>query len=200
MEWVAVDATNNKIYWAMSEIGKGMSDAEGDVQLDENPCGIVYMGELDAEYNVSAIAPLIVGGPYDADASENQCDVDNIANPDNLMVDAKGRLWIGEDTSNHANNVLWMYDGELHRFGTVPTGAETTGVHFASDGSLFFNVQHPSGANPYPYNRGLVGVVNGFKATDDFTALAAPEGADRQRVMTAAGEYQILGRALRPIE
>jgi secreted PhoX family phosphatase len=48
--------------------------------------------------------------------------------------------------------------------------------------------------NLFPYNRGTVGVVNGFKATDDFAELATPAGADMHRIMTAAGEYQILGR------
>jgi secreted PhoX family phosphatase len=195
MEWIAVDPVNNKLYMAMSEVGKGMSDGEGAIQVEENLCGIVYVGDIDADYNVSKLSPLIVGGPYDETAEENQCDVNNIANPDNLSVDSAGRLWIGEDTSLHANNVLWMYDGTLHRFGTVPNGAETTGVHIAKDGTLFFNAQHPSGSNPHPYNRGLIGVVNGFKATDSFTDLAVPEGADRDRVMVAAGEYQILGRA-----
>ena len=75
----------------------------------------------------------------------NQCDVNNISNPDNLVVDSQGNLWIGEDTSNHENNVLWMYDGAtLQRFGTVPVGGETTGLRIAPDGTLFFNVQHPS--------------------------------------------------------
>ena len=176
MEWVALDEANSKVYWAMTEINKGMTDGEGDIQLQENPCGIVYVGELDADNNISKISPLIVGGPYDEAAEENQCDVNNISNPDNLMVDAKGRLWIGEDTSHHANNVLWMYDGALHRFATVPTGAETTGLRILPDGTLFFNAQHPSGANPYPYNRGLIGVVNGFKATDDFTRPGCARG------------------------
>ena len=103
-----------------------------------------------------------MGGPYDEAAESDRCDVNNIANPDNLMVDSLGRLWIGEDSSNHANNVLWMYDGALHRFATVPAGGETTGLQILADGTLFFNVQHPSGMNPAPFNRGVVGVVNGF--------------------------------------
>lgn len=194
MEWVALDEVNQKVYWAMSTVGKGMSDGEGDVQVEENQCGIVYAGDYDENMNVSNIAPLIVGGPYNGDDPDNQCDVNNISNPDNLFVDSLGHLWIGEDTSSHANNVLWMYDGALHRFGTVPAGAEATGLFIAADDTIFFNAQHPSGTNPYPYNRGLVGVVNGFKATDAFTDMPVPEGADQNRTMVAAGEYQILGR------
>ena len=195
MEWVAFDPVNNKLYWAMSEVSKGMSDGAGAVNVEENLCGIVYAGDVDADFNVASITPLIVGGPYDEANEENPCDVNNIANPDNLYVDPAGRLWIGEDTSNHANNVLWMWDGTLHRFATVPTGAETTGVFVTAEGSLFFNAQHPSGRNIYPYNRGFLGVVTGFKATDSFSELPAPQGPDRNKVLVAAGEYQMLGRA-----
>ena len=194
MEWVALDEVNQQIYWAMSEVSKGMSDGEGAINVEENPCGIVYAGRYDENMEITNIAPLIVGGPYDEANEQNGCDVNNIANPDNLMVDSLGHLWIGEDSSLHANNVLWMHDGALHRFATVPTGAETTGLQILSDGTVMFNVQHPSGMNPAPYNRGLLGIVNGYKATDDFTAMAVPEGADQARVMVAAGAYQILGR------
>ena len=122
--------------------------------------------------------------------------MNNIANPDNLVVDSQGNLWIGEDTSNHENNVLWMYDGAtLQRFGTVPVGGETTGLRIAPDGTLFFNVQHPSARALHPYNRGVVGVVNGFKAGDAFEPLAVPEGKDQLQVNVAAGSYQVLGRA-----
>ncbi|GIK71523.1 MAG: hypothetical protein BroJett021_05110 [Chloroflexota bacterium] len=195
MEWVALDTINNRVYWAMSEVSKGMSDGAGDINVEENKCGIVYAGDLDADYNISRIYPYIVGGPYNKDDAANRCDVNNIANPDNLFVDLQGNLWIGEDTSYHQNNVLWMYDGEkLHRFATVPLGAETTGVRVLNDGTIFFNVQHPSGANPHPFNRGLIGVVTGFKAGDEFEEIAVPEGADQTRVQVAAGNYQILAR------
>lgn len=196
MEWVALDTVNNRVYWAMSEVAKGMSDGEGDVNVEENKCGIVYAGDLDADYNITGIYPYIVGGPYNPDDKANPCDVNNIANPDNLYVDPQGNLWIGEDTSKHENNVMWMYDGAtLHRFATLPVGAETTGVHVTADGTIFFNVQHPSGVNPYPFNRGLIGVVTGFKVGDEFEAMAAPEGADKHTVKIAAGDYQILARA-----
>ncbi|MCB0110962.1 MAG: hypothetical protein KDE53_33810, partial [Caldilineaceae bacterium] len=49
MEGVAVDPINNKLYIAISEIGKGMSDGEGAIQLEENICGAVYVADLDAE-------------------------------------------------------------------------------------------------------------------------------------------------------
>ena len=63
MEWVAHDPVNNKVWWAMSEVSKGMSDGEGAVNVEENKCGIVYAGDLDADYNITQITPVIVGGP-----------------------------------------------------------------------------------------------------------------------------------------
>ena len=199
MEGVFVDAPNNKLYIAMSEIGKGMSDGAGDIQLDENPCGIVYEAALDASFNISKLTPLVVGGPYDESAEENDCALGAIANPDNLAIDARGRVWIGEDTGLHLNNALWVYDPSttqaLTRFATVPLGAEVTGLKISDDGTLFMNVQHPDAGNVYPFNRGVIGVVTGFNAnTDDFTELAVPEGEPLSKVaQVAAGDLSSLG-------
>jgi hypothetical protein len=54
--------------------------------------------------------PVVVGGPYDATAVPDRCDVEGIAQPDNILVLNDGRVLIGEDTSNHANNMLWLYN------------------------------------------------------------------------------------------
>ncbi len=202
MEGLALDETNGLLYIAMSEVSKSMSDQEGDVQLPENECGIVYQAALDADFNISNLKPLIVGGPQTDDAA-NPCNVDNIANPDNLEVDARGRVWIGEDTGNHENNALFVYDpadGSLKRFATVPLGAEVTGLRIADDGTIFFNVQHPSPRALYPYNRGAIGVVVGLTANDDFEPVPVPEGEMKLTVQVPAGAtYVQLGRVGDPI-
>lgn len=203
MEGVALDTKNKKIYIAMSEISKTMTDDKGDIKLDDNKCGIVYEAKLDGKNNISELKPAVIGGAYDKNAVssvgsefKDSCSVDNIANPDGVYVDGKGHLWIAEDTSNHTNNVLWRWDGKkLKRFATVPTGAEITGLHISADGTLFFNVQHPSAMSKYPYNRGVVGVVNGFNANkDDFKPIKVPKGDDILDVNVAAGTYQVLAR------
>lgn len=197
MEWVAVDGVNNKLYLAMSDITKAMSDTEGAIKLKENRCGIIYVADLDKNYNMSTLKPLIEGGPYNKDRKPDKCDVNNISNPDSVFVDSTGNLWIGEDTSSHKNNILWRYNTKakkLERFAIVPVGAEVTGFYATSAGDIFFNAQHPSAMNPYPYNRGFIGVVNGFKATDTFTPLPAPTSAVKTLTM-AKGTYQVLGRA-----
>lgn len=105
------------MYVAMSEVGKGMVDTEGDIQLDSSAkCGAVYRFGLQTDFNVNRMEPVVVGGAYnaDGDANGNKCDVDAISNPDNLAVMDDGRVLIGEDTSKHINNTLWVYnpDGE----------------------------------------------------------------------------------------
>lgn len=99
------------MYVAMSAVEKGMSDDEGDIQLDEVKCGAVYRFGIHSDYNVSRMDPVVVGGTYNSDA-ENKCPVDAISNPDNLAVLNDGRVIIGEDTSKHVNNMMWVYNPE----------------------------------------------------------------------------------------
>ncbi|RYH10079.1 alkaline phosphatase PhoX [Tropicimonas sp. IMCC6043] len=96
-------------YMAMSEVAKGMSDGEGDVQVEENKCGIVYQMPMDANYNITAMNPAVVGGPHDKNAEANSCALDNISNPDNIAVLDNGDVVIGEDTGNHENNMIWLW-------------------------------------------------------------------------------------------
>jgi secreted PhoX family phosphatase len=203
MEWVAIDEDSMTVYIAMSEVARGMSDGEGDINVEENLCGIVYAGQMDENMVVSELVPLIQGGPYDENAGPNECALDNISEPDGLFVDAMGRLWIGEDTGNHLNNMIWVYDpadGSLTRFGYTPLGAEVTGLFITDEGTVFFNVQHPSALNIYPFNASVVGVVTGFNAyTDSFEEIAVPEGDAQLVAGVAAGEYQVLARNGDPI-
>ncbi|MCX6048688.1 MAG: DUF839 domain-containing protein [Chloroflexi bacterium] len=200
MEGVALDATNKRLYIAITAIAKGMSDKEGDIQLPENPCGAILMAQLDDKWDIASLTPVVVGGPYNKDDKDYPCNKDAIANPDNVFVDAKGNLWIGEDTDLHRNQMLWMWNGkELKRFGTWPTGAEITGLRVEPNGTLFTNVQHPSPMNIYPYNRAVVGVVTGYVAGDDFTSIELPKGADLHRLKLASGDYQVLARVAEAI-
>jgi len=195
MEWVVIDPVNNKYYITMSDITGAMTDGEGEISVDENRCGIVYVGDLDADYNLSELKPLVVGGPF-TDGAENPCDVNNISNPDGLALDGRGRLWISEDSGRHVNNMIWVYDpadGSLKRFGYVPMGAEVTGLHISPTGRMFFSNQHPDETNTAPFNAGTVIAVNGFNANiDDFESLEVPTGDAQMVVGVAAGEIQVL--------
>lgn len=195
LEGTAIDAVNKRIYFAVTDIGKGMADTKGDIQLKANKCGAVFMAQLDAKWDIQSLTQVVVGGPYDEKDKDYPCNKDAIANPDNLFVDAKGNLWIGEDTDYHRNQFLWMWNGKaLKRFATWPAGAEVTGLRIAPNGALFANVQHPSPMNTYPFNRGVVGTVTGYVAGDDFKPVDLPKGADMHKVKIASGEYQMLAR------
>ncbi len=193
-EGIIIDEANMKFYMAVTRVRNGMSDGEGDMRLDENRCGVILVGDVSADWNVSELHPLIVGGPYD-EATET-CNPDNISEPDNVFVDANGDLWIYEDTDLHANNLVWKYvvaTGELMRFASMPTGSEGTGLRITGD-TLFMNIQHPDETNPAPWNLGTIGVVTGFAATDSFESLPLQEGDAANTLVIAAGEYQVLGQ------
>jgi len=102
------------MYVAMADVTGAMADDIGDIQVEANRCGIVYRMGLTADFDVIRMDPAVVGGPYNATATENQCATDSIAQPDNVAVLDDGRVLIGEDTGRHVNNMLWIYnpDGE----------------------------------------------------------------------------------------
>ena len=42
-------------------------------------------------------------------SAQNQCDINNLAGPDNLVVLDDGRVLIGEDTNKHESNMVWLW-------------------------------------------------------------------------------------------
>ena len=96
------------LYLAMSDINYDMTDGQGDIDVTENRCGIIYRMTVSDGWDVSRIDPVISGGPYSSSAT-NECDVNNLAGPDNLVVLDDGRLLIGEDTDKHENNMVWLW-------------------------------------------------------------------------------------------
>ncbi len=99
----------NHLYLAMSDVRYDMSDGQGDIDVTQNRCGIVYRMTLDDDWNVNRIEPVISGGPYTSSATY-ECDVNNLAGPDNLAVLDDGRVLIGEDTGKHENNMVWLWE------------------------------------------------------------------------------------------
>jgi secreted PhoX family phosphatase len=111
-----LDSGNNTQIKTWINTYNGISETdyvEGEIQLDSSAkCGAVYRFGLHADFDVNRMEPVVVGGAYnsDGDADGNKCDVKAISNPDNLAVMDDGRVFIGEDTSKHVNNALWMYN------------------------------------------------------------------------------------------
>lgn len=100
---------------------------------------------LSLEFKASTF---IAGGP-----------ASGFANPDNLVFDPRGNLWMCTDMSKSSlsvppyesfgNNGLFYiplsgdHAGRAFQVASAPVGAELTGPTFAPDGSLLLSVQHP---------------------------------------------------------
>ena len=177
-EGITLDPATKTLFVAMSEVERGMEDnAKGgkpttkydkggsnDIRVQANACGAVYSLELgsDAAIGSDWVAKtqkgLVAGKPTKyADNSPyagNTCDVDGIANPDNIsFMTGYNTLIIGEDTgSGHQNDAIWAYNmtsGKLTRIFSTPYGSETTSAYTYNNvgghGYIMAVVQHPYG-------------------------------------------------------
>jgi len=173
-EGLAWDVDRRRVYLALTRLSGGMTggsprDRGGPdhIQLKENRCGGILglpigdarpldaSGELIESDFVAGSAEMIhTGRPRDYAGTQfegNTCDVDDIANPDNLTyIPGAGLLMVAEDTKLHVNNALWAIDldsGERLRVMTAPLGGELSGLHWSPDiggyGYLTLTVQNP---------------------------------------------------------
>ncbi|KAG2443999.1 hypothetical protein HYH02_009199 [Chlamydomonas schloesseri] len=169
-EGITFDPHRNKLYTAMSDVREGMEDfgnrgansskwdgcTSNDVRLKYNRCGCVYALDLDGSYNAYHMGGLVCGTPTPSGLGAvpgNRCHMDRIASPDNVAyMPEHDTLLIGEDTSEHQNDVIWSYDlntAALTRIFTTPYGSETTSPYWYGNvnGHAYITatVQHPYG-------------------------------------------------------
>jgi uncharacterized protein len=180
----------------------GKYDAGGpnDVRLPYNRCGVVYRlplgsdAAVGSDYVAKSMHGLVSGRmtqawdknspipAYTGALANNKCDVNGIANPDNLtFIEGYHTLVIGEDTgSGHQNDAVWSYnlmDGQLTRIETTPYGSETTSVYWYPNVNghayLMSVIQHPYGESDEDKvgansseRRAYVGYIGPFPAMD----------------------------------
>lgn len=170
-EGITFDPKSSTLYVGMSEIAKGMEASSkydiggpNHIHLSQNKCGVVY--GLDIRPNVSIGSNYVAQNMYgvvsgtqrkyakDGDYANNTCDINGIANPDNLtFMSGRDTLIIGEDTgSGHQNDAIWSYNigsQKLTRILTTPYGSETTSPYYYPDingfSYLMGVIQHPYG-------------------------------------------------------
>ncbi|AZZ96054.1 alkaline phosphatase PhoX [Pseudoalteromonas sp. R3] len=100
------------MYIGVADIDNTMTDGKGDVQLSKRvlDCGGVYRAHIDNNYNLTRIEPVVMGGTFRSSLTDaEQCDVNQLSQPDNVIVMQDGRIIIGEDGIQE-NNTLWLYD------------------------------------------------------------------------------------------
>ncbi|KUJ73036.1 PhoX family phosphatase [Thiomicrospira sp. WB1] len=199
-EGITFNQRDNKLYVAMSQIARGMESYQrggeandkydiggpNDIRLPFNDCGGVYEMDVATNKNIGSdyvaynMKGLVAGEEKDYSGdpalSANSCDVNKIANPDNITyLDGSDTLIIGEDTGNHENNMIWAYDikkGSLDRIFTTPLDAETTSPFWYKDvnghGYMTAVTQHPmedQDSATESQKQSEVGVVGPFKFT-----------------------------------
>lgn len=143
-----------------------------DIKLRYNQCGAVYAYDVDANFMATKATGILTGrmttkrdpdmtnpttiAAYADDSPffNNSCDVEGIANPDNLSFMAgQNTLLIGEDSGDeHQNDAIWAYNvssKNLTRIASTPYGAETTSLYYYPNvnnfGYIMAVIQHPYG-------------------------------------------------------
>ena len=104
--------TEAYLYIGIADLDNTMTDDEGDIRLSARvkDCGGVYRAKLEANYDIARIEPVLMGGTYRSSLTgAERCDVNQLSQPDNVIVMKDGRILIGEDGFQE-NNTLWMYD------------------------------------------------------------------------------------------
>ena len=99
---------------------------------------------------------------------------------------------------------------DLTRIAVVPVGAELTGGTGIDSKTILFNSQHPSSANPYPYNHSCTIAVTGWDAfltsiennqvveTNVFTIFPNPANREiRFNEVSTVGIYNANGSRIR---
>jgi hypothetical protein len=100
------------VYFGISEFNDDLADDTGDIQMDRVDGGIVYRGELEEDYNISTLEPVIVGPDF-TDEPEDADDA--LRNVDNVYVMDDGRVLCCEDgfggpARSYPNDGLYVYE------------------------------------------------------------------------------------------
>jgi secreted PhoX family phosphatase len=116
------------IYFGVSELNDDMDDQPsndgGDIALDRVDGGVVYRAELEPQYDVSRLEPVIIGPDFTEE--EAMADVDDaLRNVDNVYTMRDGRVICCEDgfrgaNRSYANDAMYVYTPEDDRPGQSP--------------------------------------------------------------------------------
>ena len=158
-EWVATHPDSHDVYVSMTNNTKRGQDGEPDKDAanprNNNAFGhIVKIVEDDAASTKFDWDVFVLAGDAEHHTTING---DLYANPDGLMIDSRGVLWVQTDVSasklntdkyaQFGNNQMLAVDpetGETRRFLTGPVGCEITGVIMTPDlKTMWVNIQHP---------------------------------------------------------
>lgn len=158
-EWVATHPDTSEVFISMTNNSKrgkeGKPDKNAANPRSNNKFGhIVKLIEEDATSTEFNWDVFVLAGD---ETNQGTINGDTYANPDGLMIDDRGVLWVQTDVSasklntddfaEFGNNQMLAVDpntGETRRFLTGPIGCEVTGVTLTPDlKTMWVNIQHP---------------------------------------------------------
>jgi secreted PhoX family phosphatase len=119
------------VYFGISEFNDDLANDVGDVQMDRVDGGVVYRAELEPDYNVSTLEPVIVGPDF-TDPPEDANDA--LRNIDNLYVMDDGRVLCCEDgfggpARSYPNDCLYVYQPNVQvDVDSIAVGKGSTGT------------------------------------------------------------------------
>ncbi|MDS0292819.1 alkaline phosphatase PhoX [Halogeometricum luteum] len=102
------------VYFGISEFNDDLADDTGDVRMDRVDGGVVYRAELEDDYDVSTLEPVIVGPDFTDPPEEANHSLRNI---DNVYAMRDGRVLCCEDgfggpARSYPNDCLYVYEPE----------------------------------------------------------------------------------------
>jgi len=158
-EWVTVHPETGQVYISMTN---NVKRAEGAIAERDaaNPRNNNQFGHILTLDEIDASMLMFEWDVFSLAGSESQGGTisgDIYANPDGMMIDKRGVLWVQTDMSEKVlnngkfaqfgNNQMLAVDtmtGETRRFLTGPIGCEVTGVAMTPDlSTMWVNIQHP---------------------------------------------------------
>ncbi|CAE8673023.1 unnamed protein product [Polarella glacialis] len=147
-EGFTFDPKRMTAYTAISEASCGKEDnmkkgkataqydagTSNDIKVKFNTCGCVMKLSMGTDYSITGMSALICGTMGSYNGGTDTCDPAGIASPDNVAwIPDFNQLVIGEDTSQHQNDLLWIYDmasQTMTRIASTPYGSETTSPYW----------------------------------------------------------------------
>ncbi len=166
-EWISVHPKTGEVFVSLTK-NSARTKANAANPRSNNHFGhIIKLVENDAASRTFNWEVFVKAGD---DKSGATIKGDSYANPDGLMIDKRGVLWVQTDVSRHqmnkgnfsqfGNNQMLAVDpvtGLTKRFLTGPVGCEITGVTMTPDQkTMWVNIQHPGDVPTVLREKGII--------------------------------------------
>ena len=166
-EWITVHPETGEVFVSLTNNSERSETNPANPRQPNLYGHLLRFNEVDATSTEFTWEVFVLAGGEEHGATING---DIFANPDGLMIDQRGLLWVQTDISSSkmnegefaqfGNNQMLAVNpatGETRRFLTGPVGCEVTGVTITPDmKTMWVNIQHPGEMPAVLEKRGIV--------------------------------------------